>query len=145
MAVSRAQASWQGDLVGGSGSVEAASGAFSGLGLTWAARTERPSPGTSPEELIAAAHAGCYAMALSHALAEDGHPAQWLDVSSEVHFTPKQGGGFEISRCQLAVVGSVAGLDGDRFRELAEQGEAGCPVSGALRGSVEIALDARLA
>jgi osmotically inducible protein OsmC len=140
MAVSQARATWQGDLASGSGKVSADSGAFSDLALNWKARTERPSPDTSPEELIAAAHAGCYSMAFSHTLAEAGHTAEHVDVTASVHFTPKDGGGMEISRIELEVTGEVPGLDHDEFNRLAREAEQGCPVSNALRGGVEISL-----
>jgi len=144
MAVSRAHASWSGDLMSGAGAVSSQSTAFKDLGLTWKARTER-SEGTSPEELIAAAHAGCYAMALSGTLARAGSPAERLEVDAQVHFTPVEGGGFAISRVELTVTGTVPGIDADRFEELAADGERGCPVSNALRGNVEILLEAVLA
>ncbi|MGN6377937.1 MAG: OsmC family peroxiredoxin [Gaiellales bacterium] len=145
MAESRAQAVWEGDLPGGHGTVRPDSGAFPELPLTWAARTSRPDPGTSPEELIAAAHAGCYAMAFSNALATAGSPAERLDVSAVVHFDPIEGGGFAITAVDLDVKGSVPGLDEAAFQRLAGDGEAGCPVSNALRGNAEIRLKASLA
>jgi osmotically inducible protein OsmC len=146
MAVSRAHASWSGALGDGSGEVSAQSGAFTNLPLSWAARTERgdrPTT-TSPEELLAAAHAGCYAMALSHALDEAGHPPERLEVDCAVHFTPKEGGGFEVSRSELAVRGRVPGLTPQRFDELAAEGEQGCPVSALFRGNAEITVEAAL-
>jgi lipoyl-dependent peroxiredoxin len=143
MAESRAHAVWEGDLVGGRGAVAPDSGAFGELPLTWKARTERPDPGTSPEELIAAAHAGCYAMAFSNTLAGAGSPPDRLEVSAVVHFDVSEGGAA-ISLIELHVHGSVPGLDADGFARLAEQGDAGCPVSNALRGNVEIRLTAAL-
>jgi osmotically inducible protein OsmC len=144
MAESRASAVWEGNLADGHGRVSAASGVFADLDLTWAARTNRPAPGTSPEELIAAAHAGCYAMAFSHALAEAGHVPEQVSVQAVCHFTPVEGGGFSVSRMDLDVHGRVPGLDQAAFEELAEAGERGCPVSNALRGNVEIRLSATL-
>ena len=143
MAESRAHAVWSGDLAGGSGTVAPASGAFGELPLTWKARTERPDPKTSPEELIAAAHAGCYAMALSNTLATAGSPAERLEVSAAVYFEVSEAGAA-ISAVDLDVHGRVPGLDAAGFSDLAEQGEAGCPVSNALRGNVEIRLSATL-
>jgi lipoyl-dependent peroxiredoxin len=144
MAESRASAVWVGNLADGSGEVSAASGLFTGAPVTWAARTSRPDPKTSPEELIAAAHAACYAMAFSHALAEAGSPAKRLSVNAVCHFTPVEGGGFAVSRMELDVHGSVPGLDQQAFARLADEGDQGCPVSNALRGNVEIAISATL-
>ncbi|MGZ4480714.1 MAG: OsmC family peroxiredoxin [Gaiellales bacterium] len=144
MAESRASAVWEGDLVGGSGTVSVDSGVFSELPVTWAARTNRPDSKTSPEELIAAAHAACYAMALSHSLAGDGTPPQRLSVTAVCHFTPLEGGGFSISAIDLDVRGRVPGLDLAGFEQAARKGERGCPVSNALRGNVDIRLTAAL-
>jgi osmotically inducible protein OsmC len=140
MAESRASAVWAGDLVGGGGSVSVASGAFPEQAVTWAARTVRPDPKTSPEELIAAAHAACYAMAFSNTLATAGHAPERLAVDAVCHLDPLDGGGVAITRMELTVRGRVAGLDQTEFQRLAEQGEQGCPVSNALRGNVEIGL-----
>jgi lipoyl-dependent peroxiredoxin len=144
MAESHASAVWEGNLVEGSGHVSAASGLFTDAPVTWAARTSRPDPKTSPEELIAAAHAACYAMAFSHTLAEAGSPAERLAVDAVCHFTPIESGGFALSRMDLDVHGSVPGIDQDAFERLAREGEHGCPVSNALRGNVEIELTATL-
>ena len=144
MAVSRARASWSGDLVGGNGSVSAASGVFADLDLTWKARTERTAGTASPEELLAAAHAGCYAMALSGTLAGAGHPPARLEVGATVHFTPQDGGGFAIDRSELQVEGEVPGVDQARFEELALLGDQGCPVSNLFRGNAEITVAATL-
>jgi len=103
MAESHASAVWEGNLVEGSGHVSAASGLFTDAPVTWAARTSRPDPKTSPEELIAAAHAACYAMAFSHTLAEAGSPAERLAVDAVCHFTPIESGGFAVSRMDLDV------------------------------------------
>ena len=144
MAVSRASAVWEGNLVEGNGRVSAESGLFTDTPVTWAARTSRPDPKTSPEELMAAAHAACYAMACSHALAEAGSPADRLAVNAVCHFTPLEGGGFGVTRMDLDVHGSVPGLDQEAFERLAREGEQGCPVSNALRGNVELVLTATL-
>jgi osmotically inducible protein OsmC len=140
MAESRASAVWEGDLLSGSGKVSVASGAFPEQAVTWAARTNRPDPKTSPEELIAAAHAACYAMAFSHALAEAGHVPERLSVDASCRLDPVEGGGVAISRIDLSVRGRVPGLDQAEFERLAGDGERGCPVSNALRGNVEIGL-----
>ena len=140
MAESRASAVWEGDLLSGSGKVSVASGAFPEQAVTWTARTDRPDPKTSPEELIAAAHAACYAMAFSHALAEAGHAPERLSVDAACQFGPIEGGGFAITRIDLTVRGRVPGIDQAEFERLAGDGERGCPVSNALRGNVEIGL-----
>ena len=140
MAESRASAVWEGDLMGGNGAVSVASGAFPEQAVTWKARTERPDPKTSPEELIAAAHAACYAMAFSHTLAEAGHAPEQVAVDAACQFGPIEGGGFAITRIDLTVRGRVPGIDQAEFERLAGDGERGCPVSNALRGNVEIGL-----
>ncbi len=136
-----AQATWQGDLMSGSGEIhEVPSGAFGPLQVTWAARAEEPEDKTSPEELIAAAHAACFAMALSGGLAKVGHAPEQLETSATITFVPGTG----ITKAALMVVGTVPGLDEAGFKEAAEQAKDGCPVSGALKGNVELTLDARL-
>ena len=137
---SSASATWNGDLTGGSGSVRVASGAFDEQALTWRARAESRESGTSPEELIAAAHAGCFAMALSFGLGNAGHPPERLDTSARVAFQPGPG----ITSIHLTVRGRVPGLSADAFREAAEAAKAGCPVSKALAGVPEITLEASL-
>ena len=137
----RADVVWEGDLASGSGTVDGGSGALRALPISWPSRTEQPGGQTSPEELIAAAHAGCYAMALSHTLAEAGNPPQRLEVSAVTSFEPGRG----VVSSNLTVRGSVPGLDAGGFEDAAHQGEQNCPVSNALRGNVEIGLDASLA
>jgi lipoyl-dependent peroxiredoxin len=144
MAVSRATAVWEGDLTSGDGHVSADSGVLSDAPVSWAARTQRPSPQTSPEELLAAAHAACYAMAFSNTLASAGNPPERLEVSAVCHFTPAAGGGFEVSRMDLGVRGRVPGLDQAGFEQAARDGEQGCPISNAIRGNVDIRLTATL-
>ncbi len=141
--VSRAQAVWQGDLMQGSGRLSLDSGIATDVPISWATRTQRQSGTTSPEELLAAAHASCYAMALSNVLGKRGTPAQQLDVSAECTFAPADGG-FEISTMQLSVRGRVPGISREDFQAAAEQGEQGCPVSNALRGNVRISVSAQL-
>jgi osmotically inducible protein OsmC len=137
----RAEVSWFGDLMSGGGTIESVgSGAFGPLRVTWASRTEEPDGLTSPEELIAAAHAACFSMALAHALAQAGTPPESLSVSATVTFVPGTG----ITTSVLDVQGSVPGSDEDAFREAAEQAKDGCPVSGALKGNVEMEVTARL-
>ena len=137
---SKASATWTGDLMHGQGSVRPASGAFGEVDLTWKARAESRESGTSPEELIAAAHAGCFAMALSHGLAGAGTPPQKLETSAQVTFQAGEG----ITAIHLTVHGTVPGLDDDGFRAAAEGAKANCPVSKAL-AAVPITLDAALA
>ena len=139
-----AEAVWSGTLLEGSGTFTVGTGAIPQQAVSWAARTEAPGGKTSPEELIAAAHASCYAMAFSGVLAGDKHPPEQLRVSSVVTFAPKAGGGFHIASSALTVRGRVPGLDQRRFEELAREGEAGCPVSNALRDNVAITVQATL-
>ena len=139
-----AHASWQGDLMSGSGTVSGGSGAISGVPLTWRARAEDASAGSSPEELIAAAHAACFSMALSHGLAQAGNPATSLETEATATFD-RTDDGFRITSIALSVRGNVPGIDGAGFREAAEGAKANCPVSKALEGNVEITLDASLA
>ena len=137
----RAEVTWQGDLMGGSGEVErVGSGTFGGLDVTWASRTEEPGGKTSPEELIAAAHASCFSMALANGLAKAGNPPQQLSTSATVTFVPGTG----ITRSVLEVEGRVPGMDEDTFKSAAEEAKDGCPVSQALRGNVELEVTARL-
>lgn len=138
----KASVTWQGDLTSGAGRIErVGSGVLSGLDVTWASRSEPEESGrTSPEELIAAAHAACYSMALSHGLAQAGTPPERLETSATATFVPGTG----ITAMRLEVVGRVPGLDADGFRRAAESAKESCPVSKALAGNVEISLDARL-
>lgn len=139
----KAEATWEGNLFQGKGSVRSTSGAFGDLPLTWEARTERSQGKTSPEELIAAAHAGCFAMAFSNTLAKQGNPAQRLHVSAVCTFE-QVGGGFAITTMQLDVAGKVPGLDAAGFEQAAKTAEQGCPVSNALRNNVRISVNAHL-
>jgi lipoyl-dependent peroxiredoxin len=137
----RAEVTWQGSLMEGAGTIDrVGSGAFGPLDVTWASRTEDPAGRTSPEELIAAAHAACFSMALSHALAQAGTAPERLSTSAVVTFVPGTG----ITKIALEVAGRVPGLDDDGFREAAEGAKANCPVSKALAAVPEITLDARL-
>jgi osmotically inducible protein OsmC len=141
---SRATAEWQGDLMTGKGKTSAASGTFQGASLSWKARTEGAAGSTTPEELLAAAHASCFSMALSHALAQGGHPATRLETSCVVEFGPKRaGGGFEVRSSSLEVKGRVPGLDAAAFQKAAEEAKSGCPISAALKipMSVKAALE----
>ncbi len=143
-AQSRAEVTWQGDLARGRGDVRVESGAFPEQPITWGARIQRMRDMTSPEELLAAAHAGCYAMALANTLAQAGSPPTRLDVTATCAFD-QVSGKFKITTMELEVQGEVPGLDQARFEELARQGEQNCPVSNALRNNVEIRVKATLA
>jgi osmotically inducible protein OsmC len=136
-----AEVTWNGGLMDGSGRIDSVgSGAFAPLDVTWTSRAEDPAGLTSPEELIAAAHASCFSMALSLALAEAGAPPEELKTGATVTFQPGEG----ITKIALTVRGTVPGLDEDGFREAAEGAKAGCPVSQALAGVPEITLDSSL-
>ena len=137
-----AKVTWNGSLLEGSGRIESVgTGAFGPLDVTWTARSGPQSDLTSPEELIAAAHASCFSMALSHGLAGAGSPPEKLETSATVTFVPGTG----ITRIDLVVRGTVPGLDEAAFVEAAEGAKVGCPVSKALTGVPEITLDAALA
>ena len=136
-----AEVSWQGSLMEGSGRIErVGTGAFGPLDVSWSARADEPGQLTSPEELIAAAHAACFSMALSQELAQGGNAPQRLDTRADVTFEPGTG----ITKIHLAVRGRVPGLDESAFREAAEGARTGCPVSQALAGGPEITLEATL-
>ena len=143
-AIRRAEASWSGALTTGSGTVSAvSSGAFSELPVSWAARTESSDGKTSPEELVAAAHAACFSMALSGALARAGTPPDRLDVSAEVTFD-KLDAGWRVVSSALTVRGWVPGASVDAFKAAAEGARDGCPVSVALAGNVALSVEATL-
>ncbi len=141
---SSAETTWEGDLIHGNGTVKPASGAFGTLPITWASRTQRAAGKTSPEELIAAAHASCYAMAFSSRLAKNGTPAAKLSVKAAVTFD-KGDAGWGIARSDITVRGEVPGIDAAKFAELAEDAKNNCPVSQALKGNVALSVDAQLA
>ena len=133
---------WQGDLMNGSGTIDTVtSGAIGPLDVSWPSRSEEPNGKTSPEELIAAAWAACFAMALSHGLAQGGNPPEKLETSATVAFQPGEG----ITRGALTVRGTVPGIDEDTFTKAAEDAKQNCPVSKALSGIPEVTLDATLA
>jgi lipoyl-dependent peroxiredoxin len=129
MATTRnAACEWHGSLTEGSGRVTLESSGLGTFDVTWSSRAEDPDGRTSPEELIAAAHASCFSMALSSGLAKSGHPPTTLNTSAEVDFQPGEG----ITGIRLHVSGDVPGVDADGFREAAEAAKVGCPVSKAL-------------
>jgi osmotically inducible protein OsmC len=145
MAVERtAKAEWQGDLTGGSGTVSTESGVVRDATIKWSSRAEAADENTSPEELIAAAHASCVSMALAHGLAEAGTPARRLESQATATFD-QVGDGFRMTTMRLQIRGQVDGLDEDGFREAAEQAKDNCPVSQALSENVEVTVDASLA
>jgi lipoyl-dependent peroxiredoxin len=145
MAIDRdAHVTWEGDLRSGSGHFELeSSGAISNEAVTFASRFEQPGGKTSPEELIAAAHATCFSMALANGLAQDGHKPTKLETDARVTLD-NSGGGFAISKIHLTVRGEVEGLDESEFRKAAEQAKQNCPVSKALAAVPELSLDASL-
>ncbi|MGH9263889.1 MAG: OsmC family peroxiredoxin [Acidimicrobiales bacterium] len=141
MADRTATANWQGDLFEGSGTVSAvSSGLFTDAAVSWPARTEEPGGKTSPEELIAAAHAACFCMALANELATRGHPPARLEAQATCTFEPGKG----VTVMAIDVTADVPGTDEAGFREGLDAAEQSCPVSNALRGNVDIQVDGRL-
>ena len=141
MATTRtANAHWEGSLMEGSGRVSLDSSGLGTYDVTWASRAEEPQGRTSPEELIAAAHASCFSMALSNGLAKAGNPPESLDTTADVTFQPGEG----ITGIHITVRGTVPGISADDFAAAAEAAKTGCPVSKALTGTT-ITLDASLA
>ena len=145
MAATReARAIWTGDLIKGSGEVTAvSSGRFQALPVSWASRTEAPQGRTSPEELLGAAHASCFAMALSANLAKAGLPPQRLDATATVTFD-KVGDAWTVVSSELDVTGTVPGIDGAAFSQAAERTKDDCPISRALKGNVKLSVRAHL-
>ena len=142
--VRQATANWSGDLTSGAGTVSAATSAvFSDLPITWSARTERADGKTSPEELLAAAHAACYSMAFSNGLAKGGHAPDRIDVTVEVTFE-KRDAGWTVAGSHISVRGKVPGISEADFQAAAETARDGCPISRALKGNVELSVDATL-
>jgi osmotically inducible protein OsmC len=143
-AIRRASVAWVGDLATGSGLLSAdTSQAFDALPVSWASRTEHADGKTSPEELLAAAHASCYSMAFSGELAKAGSPPEKLSVTSEITFDLVAGKWTVISS-KLTVKGKVPGLDEAAFRSIAEAAKSGCPISRAIQGNVALSVEAKL-
>lgn len=143
-ATRRADATWTGDLLSGSGVVSAGSSkTFKDLPISWASRTGPVGGRTSPEELLAAAHAGCFAMALSAGLAKAHTPPRELEVSASVTFDQVEGG-WRVVSSALTVRGRVPGIDDAGFRKAAEAARDGCPISGALKGNVALSISTSL-
>ncbi|CAM3713954.1 OsmC family peroxiredoxin [Isoptericola cucumis] len=137
-----ARTAWNGTLQEGSGRVELASSGAGAFDVSFPRRAADDAGGvTSPEELIAAAHSSCYAMAFSLEVANAGGTPGATDVSADVTLSPAAGGGFEISKIALTVVGEATGIDADAYRAAAEAAKGGCPVSKALAGVSEVTLD----
>lgn len=147
MAATRtAHAVWEGGLLDGKGSVSAGSSSlFSALPVSWASRTEAVDGRTSPEELLAAAHASCYCMALSFGLANAGTPPAKLEASATVTFAPAPAGGFHVQSSHLVVKGTVPGMTAEAFQAAAEGAKDGCPISKAMAGNVALSVEASLA
>jgi osmotically inducible protein OsmC len=139
----RAQITWEGDLAHGSGTFTVGSGSIGPQDVSWSARTEEPGGKTSPEELLAAAHASCFSMALSAGLARAGTPPRRLETEAVVTFD-KVGDGWKVVSSVLTVRGDVPGADEEAFRAAAEDAKDNCPVSQALKGNVELSVDAGL-
>ena len=137
---SRASTVWTGSLEKGRGETTTVSGVLQGVEVTWPNRVERTEGTTSPEELLAAAHATCYCMGLSHELSGRGNPPERLEASAVVGFVAGEG----IKSSRLTVSGTVDGIDEVTFQEAASAAAEGCPVSGALRGNVEVTVEATL-
>ena len=140
MVMRSSDAEWRGDLKSGKGSMRLGSGAFEGS-YSFPSRFEN-GQGTNPEELIAAAHAGCYSMAFSHGLASAGHTPTSVRTTARVHLE-QAGGGFAITRIELDCQAQVPGIDEATFRKLGDEAKKNCPVSKALAGT-EITLNATL-
>jgi len=145
-AVHEARAHWEGGLSEGSGRITgSSSGKLAEVPVTWNARTGGDSSLTSPEELLAAAHATCFSMALAFELEGRNAAPKSLDVTARVGFDPKVGGGYEVSFSELSVKGDVPGISAEDFRQAVNQASVGCPISQALKGNVQITAEAELA
>ena len=139
-AQSSATTVWEGDLAKGAGVSTPQSGAFDATDVSWSSRTERAAGKTSPEELLAAAHSSCYCMQLSHELAEAGTPPASLEATATVEFVPGEG----VTSSRIVVTGRVPGIDQETFAAAAASAGDGCPISGALKGNLEISVEATL-
>jgi osmotically inducible protein OsmC len=139
-ASSSATTVWEGGLTDGSGVTTPASGAFPATDVSWASRTKRAAGKTSPEELLAAAHGSCYCMALSHELGEAGTPPERLEATATVEFVAGEG----VKSSHIVVSGRVPRVDADGFAAAAQAAGENCPISGALRGNIDISVEATL-
>ncbi len=138
-----AGAVWNGNLAKGNGQITSASGVLNNTPYSFKTRFEQ-SPGTNPEELIASAHAACYSMAFAHTLSEQGYQPQSIETQAICSLEPQKEGGFKITKMRLETKGSVPGIDSNKFEQIAQQAEAACPVSNALRGGLQIELEVTL-
>jgi osmotically inducible protein OsmC len=138
-----AKAVWNGDLRGGKGRIASSSGVLKDTPYSFATRF-KDAPGTNPEELIAAAHAACYSMAFADTLSSKGYQPERIETRAICLLSPGEEGGFKITKMRLETRGQVPGIDETTFRQVAQEAERGCPVSNALRGGVEIELEASL-
>jgi osmotically inducible protein OsmC len=139
-AESRATTVWEGDLPSGRGTTNVGSGVVPEVEVTWPARTERSEGTTSPEELLAAAHTSCYCMALSNELSKAGNVPERLEASTTVTFVPGEG----VKSSRFIVSGRVPGIDQAAFEEAARGAGENCPISQALKGNIEISVEATL-
>ena len=143
MADRTATVTWKGTLTEGQGTIQSGSGALANLPVTWGSRVEMPEGKTSPEELLAAAEAECYAMVLTNMLSKAGNTPDRLEVTATCT-VERQEGGLKITTMRLDVGGQVPGVDGDTFARMANEAEQACPVSNALRGNVQMSVNASL-
>lgn len=139
----KAKSVWMGDLRSGKGLISTASEVISGVEYRYATRFDNE-PGTNPEELIAAAHAACFNMALAGALKRNGHDAAQLETNATCTVASKEGGGFKITAMHLEVRGSVPGLDGNEFDRIVGEAHQGCPVSNLLRDCLPISIESEI-
>jgi len=139
-----AQAVWDGDLAHGHGTVKGTSGALGSVGVSWASRTEAPGGKTSPEELLAAAEASCFSMALSAGLGRAQKPPKKLEVTATATFD-KVGDAWKVTTMEIEVTGTVPGMSAGEFETAARSAAEGCPISGALKGNVAVSVRAKLA
>lgn len=143
--IRHASTTWSGDLLSGGGTIDyVSSGAFSRMPVSWASRTSAHDGKTSPEELLAAAHASCFSMAFAARLAKNGTPPSKLSVRAEVTFD-NAGGGWKVERSDIKVEGVVAAIDAETFARIADDAKDNCPISVALKGNVELTVEATLA
>ena len=143
--VRHAEVNWSGDLQTGAGVIKyVTSGVFSRLPVSWASRTSAHNGKTSPEELLAAAHASCFSMAFSARLGKNGTPPTDLNVRAEVTFDQVDGG-WKVTTSVLKVRAVVPGVDDATFQQLAEDARDNCPISKALAGNVQLSVEAELA
>ena len=144
-AIRRADATWSGDLSTGSGKVSAmTSNAFKELPVSWTARTESAEGRTSPEELLAAAHAGCLATSVAGELTRAGTPPERIDVTANIVMDEVEGRGHQIVESQVRVRVRVSGIEEDAFRRVVEEADEGCPFSNLIKASAKVSIDAEL-